>query len=358
MKFNEGMKNASPRALALYTAGLLTLIIILVVVGGDLLIYHQMRPMQILLLVIVCFGVSFLVITYVINNFIYEKIKVVYKTIQAQKGSKRRSEFKDNENILDRVQRDVESWAKDRKEELDHYKEQEVYRREFIGNISHELKTPIFNIQGYVHTLLDGGLEDPDINHKYLLRTDKSVERLISIVEDLDTITRLEAGILKLQLKRVNIVELAKEIMEMMEIKAKKNHIKIGFGKKYDKSIYVKADKDKIKQVFINLIDNAIKYGKENSKIEVRFFDMEDNILIEVADDGPGIAAEHLPRLFERFYRVDKSRARDAGGTGLGLAIVKHIMEGHEQTINVRSTVDVGTTFSFTLEKSVKEGKD
>lgn len=350
------MKSASPRALALYSAGILSLIITMVVVGGDLLFYHQMRLMQVLLLPLCCFAISYFVIIYIINRFIYEKIRVVYKTIQAQKGSKKRSEFKDNENILDRVQKDVEGWAKDRKEELDHYKAQEQYRREFIGNIAHELKTPIFNIQGYVHTLLDGGLEDPDINHKYLLRTDKSIERLISVVEDLDTITRLEVGTLKLEIKKLNIVDLAKEIMDMMEIKAKKHQMKIQFGKKYEKPILVKGDKDKLKQVFINLIDNATKYGKEGGKIEVRFFDMDKNILIEIADDGPGIAQEHLPRLFERFYRVDKSRARDQGGTGLGLAIVKHIIEAHDQTINVRSTEGVGTTFSFTLEKkNVKE---
>lgn len=349
------MKNASPRGLALYSAALLTLIITAVVVGGDILFYHQMRLVQVVLLPICCFSISYFVIIYIINRFIYEKIRVVYKTIQAQKGSKKKSEFKDNENILDRVQKDVEAWAKDRKEEVDHYKAQEQYRREFIGNIAHELKTPIFNIQGYVHTLLDGGLEDPDINHKYLLRTDKSIERLISVVEDLDTITRLETGTLKLDIKKVNIVDLAKEIMEMMEIKAKKHHVKIQFSKKYEKPIYVKGDKDKLKQVFINLIDNASKYGKEGGKVEVGFFDMDKNILVEIADDGPGIAQEHLPRLFERFYRVDKSRARDAGGTGLGLAIVKHIIDAHYQTINVRSTEGVGTTFSFTLEKNVKE---
>lgn len=346
------MKGASPRALALYSSGLLTLLISIIVIGGDFLFYKQLQLIQLVSLPVFCFTISYFVTNYIINRFIYEKIIVVYKTIQAQKGSKKMSEFKDTENILDRVQKDVESWAKDRKEELDHYKAQEQYRREFIGNIAHELKTPIFNIQGYVNTLLDGGLEDPDINHKYLLRTDKSIERLISIVEDLDTITRLEVGTLKLDIKKLNIVDLAREIMDMMEIKAKKQKMKIIFGKKYEKPIYVKGDKDKLKQVFINLIENATKYGREGGKIEVRFFDMDNNILVEIADNGPGIAQEHLPRLFERFYRVDKSRARDQGGTGLGLAIVKHIIEAHDQTINVRSTEDVGTTFSFTLEKT------
>jgi two-component system phosphate regulon sensor histidine kinase PhoR len=223
-----------------------------------------------------------------------------------------------------------------------------------LGNVSHELKTPIFNIQGYVHTLLDGGLEDEEINRKFLIRADKSVERMISVVEDLDVISRLEAGILELNIQRINIIELAKEVMEMEEMKAEKRNITIRFNERYDKPIYVMADADQIKRVYINLLDNGIKYGSADGSIKLRFYDMDQNILCEVADDGSGIEPKHLPRLFERFYRVDKARDRHTGGTGLGLSIVKHIIDAHKQTINVRSLVggNSGTTFSFTLKEA------
>ena len=260
----------------------------------------------------------------------------------------------EDSDALETVNQDVISWAENKQEEIQLLRDQEEYRRDFLGNVSHELKTPIFNIQGYVHTLLDGGLEDEEINRKFLIRADKSVERMISVVEDLDVISRLESGRLELNLQRINIVDLVKEVMEMEEMKAGKRNIAIRFNEKYDKPIYVMADDDQIRQVYINLLDNAIKYGSQDGTIKLRFYDMDQNILCEVADDGPGIAPRHLPRLFERFYRVDKARDRHAGGTGLGLSIVKHIMDAHKQTINVRSLVgdNSGTTFSFTLKKS------
>jgi len=295
-------------------------------------------------------------VSYVINQFIYEKIKLIYKTIHNLKTPK--SEIKsmllEDSDALGTVNQDVISWAENKQEEIQLLRDQEEYRRDFLGNVSHELKTPIFNIQGYVHTLLDGGLEDEEINRKFLIRADKSVERMISVVEDLDVISRLESGRLELNLQRINIVDLVKEVMEMEEMKAGKRNITIRFNEKYDKPIYVMADDDQIRQVYINLLDNAIKYGSQDGTIKLRFYDMDQNILCEVADDGPGIAPRHLPRLFERFYRVDKARDRHAGGTGLGLSIVKHIMDAHKQTINVRSLVgdNSGTTFSFTLKKS------
>lgn len=295
-------------------------------------------------------------VRYVVNEFVYEKIRLIYKTIHNLKTPKSelKKRLKEDSDILDSVNTEVVSWAETQQQEIQTLRDQEAYRRDFLGNVSHELKTPIFNIQGYVHTLLDGGLEDEEINRKFLKRADKSVERMISVVEDLDVISRLESGRLELNQQRINIVELAKDVIEIEEMKAEKRDISIKFNEKYDKPIYVMADSDQIRQVYINLLDNSIKYGSQDGTIKLRFYDMDENILCEVADDGPGIEEKHLSRLFERFYRVDKARDRHAGGTGLGLSIVKHILEAHGQSINVRSLTgeNSGTTFSFTLKKA------
>ena len=228
----------------------------------------------------------------------------------------------------------------------------ETFRREFVGNVSHELKTPIFNIQGYIHTLLDGALYDEEVNIKYLNRTVKSIDRMISIVSDLEVISSLEFNQGELDISNWDIIQLLQEIMDQNEMKAKKSSVTLGFDKDSYSPIYVSADRDQIHHVVTNLIVNSIKYGKENGATEVRVLSMGDHILVEVSDNGIGISQDNLPRLFERFYRVDKSRSRKEGGTGLGLSIVKHILEAHNQTINVRSTDDVGSTFSFTLAKS------
>ena len=221
------------------------------------------------------------------------------------------------------VTREVSEWAEQRKNEIQLLKERENFRREFIGNISHELKTPIFNIQGYLLTLLDGALDDPDINRKYLKRANKSVDRMINIIEDLEMISNLESNRVQLHCTNFNIVQLVKEVMEILEDKARQRKIKLTFKKEYDKPIKVFGDRQKIEQVLINLIHNAIKYGKEKGHVEVRFYDMHNQILTEVADDGIGIPQDDIPRIFERFYSVDKSRSRDAGGTGLGIIYCK-----------------------------------
>ena len=217
--------------------------------------------------------------------------------------------------------------------------------------MSHELKTPIFNIQGYVQTLIDGGIEDSDVNMKYLNRANKSVERMINIVEDLEVISKLETDTEELLIEKFNISIVVKEVLEQLEMQANNANISLEFTNE-SSADFVIGDKDKIQQVFMNLVSNSIKYGKKKGKTRVRFMDMEENMLIEVADNGIGIDEDSLDRLFERFYRVDKNRSRDIGGTGLGLAIVKHIIEAHDQSINVRSTKDVGSTFSFILEKA------
>ena len=254
------------------------------------------------------------------------------------------------ETDLDKVSEDVEVLTAQKEKEIDDLKLMESFRREFLGNVSHELKTPIFNIQGYIHTLLDGALHDETVNEQYLSRTSKSVDRMINIVEDLEMISKIESDRLDLEFTDWDIVSMTQDVFDQVEMKAKKRSVSLKFEKDYP-SIKVNGDRDKIMQVMFNLIVNSIKYGREGGSTEVRFYEMGENILIEVADDGIGISEDNLPRLFERFYRVDKSRSREQGGTGLGLAIVKHIIEAHKQNINVRSTEGVGTTFSFTLRK-------
>ena len=288
---------------------------------------------------------SFVIIFYLVKKFFYEKIRVIYKIIYKFKGTSSIKELDINV-----VEKEAEEWAEAKEEELRQMKKDESYRREFIGNVSHELKTPIFNIQGYVQTLLDGGLQDDTINMKYLQRADKSVERMINIVEDLEVISRLETEQSELDIQSFNINNLVNEVFEQLEMRANEMDISFELNNQSNTN-FVNGDRAKLQQVFINLVSNSIKYGKKGGKTIVRILDMDDNILVEVADNGIGIDQVSLSRLFERFYRVDKNRSREIGGTGLGLAIVKHILEGHNQTISVRSTKGVGATFSFILEK-------
>jgi len=301
---------------------------------------------QTILILLISFILIFIVIYYYIRRYIYDRVKVIYKSMRRQKGT---SEF--IESDLDKVSNDVELISSERDKEIDNLKMTESFRREFLGNVSHELKTPIFNIQGYIHTLIDGALHDEKVNMQYLSRTSKSVDRMINIVEDLEMISKIESDKLELEFNNINIVALTQEVFDQVEIKAKRRSVTLKFEKEFE-PIIVSADREKITQVMTNLIDNSIKYGKEGGSTEVRFYEMGDNILVEISDDGIGISESNLSRLFERFYRVDKSRSREQGGTGLGLAIVKHILEAHKQNINVRSTEGIGTTFSFTLQKS------
>ena len=318
---------------------------VLFVLAGSLF-YVASGTEYFLLSLVLFFWFSVVLIYQVVKLYIHSKISVIYKNIYKHKGVTR---FVDVD--VDSVEKEVENWAIQKENEILQMKASETYRREFIGNVSHELKTPIFNIQGYILTLLDGGLFDEEVNMKYLKRTSKSVDRMINIVDDLEVITRLETEETQLEIGEFNIVELAKDVLDQLELKANESKIELSIQKEI-LGEFVLGDIDKIQQVFANLVSNSIKYGKEGGRTEVRFFDMNENILIEIADDGIGISEMDLPRLFERFYRVDKNRSRKIGGTGLGLAIVKHIIEAHKQTINVRSTVDVGSTFSFILEKA------
>ena len=282
---------------------------------------------------------------FLIRKYIQKRIEILYRTIQNQKLDIT------NSFDLETSEDDVKKWLSERSAEIEHLKDTEQFRRDFLGNVSHELKTPIFNIQGYVLTLLEGALEDKEINRKYLLRTEKSVERMISIVEDLESISHLETNVEKIKFEQFDVVATCSAVLDALEDKAKQNAISIIFDKEYA-PILAQADEQKISQVLTNLLVNSIKYGNQNGITKVRFFDMNDVVLVEVSDDGIGIQEPHLARLCERFYRVDDSRSREKGGTGLGLSIVKHIIESHQQTLNIRSTVGVGSTFSFTLKKA------
>jgi len=296
---------------------------------------------------------SFIIVYYTLNTFLFEKINPIYKTIENISLTKEELRKKlEGKDVIQEVNSMVINWARNKTKEIKKLRRLERYRKEFIGNVSHELKTPIFNIQGYVLTLLDGALDDKEINREYLKRTEKSINRMISIIEDLESISRLETGELKLEHESFEIVQLVRDIYDLQEITSSKYDIELSFDRKYDKAIQVKADKDRITEVLNNLIVNSIYYGNKGGKTTVSFDEMGDAILVIVSDDGIGIKEDEIPRLFERFYRTDKSRSRDMGGTGLGLSIVKHIIEAHNQTITVRSTPGVGSSFSFTLAKS------
>lgn len=252
---------------------------------------------------------------------------------------------------IDRLHAEVSYILSHREKEIEQVQKLENYRKEFLGNVSHELKTPIFNIQGYLATLIDGGINDTKINIEYLKRADKSVDRMIHIIDDLETISQLETGALSLEIEKINLIEIAQDSCKQTEIQAQKKNISLKIISKKD-TLKVWADKHRIKQVFSNLLTNSIKYGKENGETLIVFTSEETKINISISDNGIGISPQYVPRVFERFFRVDKGRSREQGGTGLGLSIVKHIIEAHQQSIEVTSTENEGTTFTFSLPKA------
>lgn len=296
---------------------------------------------------------SFVVFYYLIEKYIYSKIKLIYKLIHNLKlGRDLRDALGEHvsSDPINDVEQEVKEWAKQKTTEIDGLRNQEKFRREFLSNISHEFKTPLFAIQGYIEALQDDDFEDREMARQFLEKASKNVDRLSYLIKDLDEISKLESGEMPINYTKFKINDLIKEIFEASEMKAKKHNIKLVFKQKYDEGIWVNADREKISQVLINLIDNALKYGKEDGETAVSLFNLHDQVLIEITDDGLGIEEKYLPRLFERFFRTDTSRSRQIGGSGLGLAIVKHIIEAHQQTINVRSTEGLGSTFGFTLE--------
>jgi len=349
------MRNITPKQLAFYLSSGVAGTVAVALLASLFFGYGNINLLVLGGVTLLTGMVSYLSFRYALDRFIYRKIKLIYKTIHQLKVKTQSEELKrrirESSDVIGEVNDEVLEWAQHRRAEIEELKKLEEYRRDFIGNLSHELKTPIFNIQGYITTLVEGGKEDREILDKYLTNTEKNVERMISLVEDLDTIHKLESGRIHMDFEKFDVVALSKEVVEMLEIKAQQKNATISWKEDYRTPIWVYADKNSIKQVFTNLIVNSIVYGNEGGQTKLSFYDMDENILIEVADDGPGIEEKHLSRLFERFYRVDKSRSRHQGGTGLGLSIVKHIIEAHQQTINVRSTTGRGSTFSFTLKK-------
>jgi two-component system, OmpR family, phosphate regulon sensor histidine kinase PhoR len=296
---------------------------------------------------------SFFVLQYRVEYFIYRRVKKIYDDVSILDSSTLRNQSITTDMAT--LTKEVKKFATDKKLEIEMLKEREEYRREFLGNVSHELKTPLFTVQGYISTLLDGAMKDKLVRKKYLERAEKGVERLIYIVQDLDMITKLEIGDVNLDLTEYDIVEEIQIVFDLLEMKASKKDILLLFDKKYTKPIYVRADQEKIHQVITNLVDNSIKYGKIGGSTEIGIEDVINNkVIINITDNGEGIEKQNIPRLFERFYRVDKSGARSEGGSGLGLSIVKHIIEAHNERIYVESTFGKGTQFSFTLQKALK----
>ncbi len=344
------MKIKRTYSFAYWTASFITLFIIgTLLISAYLFLDVTLNTTYLLTFTAVIFCFTFIIIQYRLEKFIYKRIKKIYDRVSILD----RSDFNKTAitSDIDALSREVQKFAEFNQEQIASLNLRENYRREFLGNVSHELKTPLFTVQGYLLTLADGAINDKKITKKYLKRANKGVERLISIVKDLDLISKLESADLSINKKPINILELTQDVFELLEMKAKKRNISMHFNKHYIYPIMVIADSEKIQQVLINLIVNAIKYSKKNGTIMVSFEKKETKVLVKVIDDGEGIKKEYLPRLFERFYRVDQSRSRDQGGSGLGLSIVKHILESHHEQIFVKSEYGKGSEFSFTLEK-------
>ena len=341
-------KNLSPQQLSAFTALILSIPISL-----GIWIIEPDWKIAVGSLVLTFLG-SYLLIRTVLESFIYRKIKLIYKFIYQTKASKREETYYKYilpQKGIDDVREDVEKWAEQRSAEIELLKNNEAYRKEFLQNLAHEFKRPIFAIQGYVDTLLSGAMESTDVRKRFLENTASNVDRMVNLVKDLDEISRLESGEQPLYKENFVIQELIKEVYETLSIKTTAKNIKCSIKKGCEYPITVFADQEKIRQVMNNLLENAVKYGKQDGTIVASIYRTDDeHVLIEFSDDGIGIAEEHLPRIFERFYRTDRGRSRDKGGTGLGLAICKHIIEAHGQTMHVRSKLDVGTTIGFTLD--------
>jgi two-component system, OmpR family, phosphate regulon sensor histidine kinase PhoR len=346
------MRITSSRKLSIIIGLIVALLTAVGATTGFLLIKISDQYFIVVLLSFIVFITSFFIVSLLVNNFMFRNIKPLYKilendlslAINSINNGKRKDIVRD-------LQNNVPDWALGKVKEIDQLRQLEKYRREFLGNVSHELKTPIFNIQGYILTLLDGGLKDKSINKKYLKKAAKSVNRMISIVNDLESIARLESGELKLNITHFSIVRLIEDVFEEQDSFAKENKIRLRFKRYQEKAMFVEADKERIFEVVNNLITNSIKYGKKDGETTVDVIDLKNHIVVEISDNGIGISEKDLPRIFERFYRTDNGRLHEMRGSGLGLSIVKHILEAHNQTISVQSKLKEGTNFSITLKK-------
>ncbi len=333
-----------------YTSALITIFMTLTM-GVFFYVHGEINYLYLIAFFIICYLFSFFIIQHRVEKFIYRRVKKIYDDVRLLDATSfnRQKITTDMETLT----KEVERFAEIKKIEIEALKGRENYRKEFMGNVSHELKTPLFTVQGYILTLLDGAMKDKSVRKKYLQRASKGVERLIYIVKDLDMITKLEVGDLELDSQPFNIVETVQNVFDLLEMKAAKKNVVLEFDKEYNEPIMVNADQERIQQVLTNLFENSIKYGSKDGTTEVSIEDLIKNkVIVRVTDNGEGIAAEHIPRLFERFFRVNKSGSRKEGGSGLGLAIVKHLIDAHGEKIYVESQLGIGSEFSFTLEKA------
>jgi two-component system phosphate regulon sensor histidine kinase PhoR len=343
------VKNISPGQLSFFTA------LSMAVPVGLLVYVLEKKWLLASVTFIVILGGGYLLISWMLEKFIYRKIKLIYKFIQQTKATRKEETYYKYilpQKSIDDVRKDVEAWATENRMEIELLRKNEQFRKDFLQNLSHELKTPVFAIQGYVDTLLNGALENKDVNRRFLEKTSTNISRLTNLLMDLDQISRLERGELKLDKKNFIIQDLFKEVFESISIMAENKNIQFSIKKGCESPLMVNADKERIRQVLLNLVENSIKYGKTNGVITASMYNVDGkHILVELSDDGIGIPERHLQRVFERFYRTEEGRSMDVTGSGLGLAICKHIIEAHGQTIHVRSTEDIGTTIGFTLDR-------
>jgi two-component system phosphate regulon sensor histidine kinase PhoR len=347
-------KNLSPRQLAAFTALALSLPISL-----GILYLERNWVIALVSFSLIAIG-SYFLIFFIIQQFIYRKLKLIYKFIYRTKASKKQEMYYKYilpQKSIDDVREDVEAWGEQQRREIELLKRNESFRKEFLQNLSHEFKTPVFAIQGYIETLLQGAMEDPEVNERFLRKASKNLERLAHLIQDLDEISRLERGELKLHKQNFVIQDLVREVFETLSLKGEQHQIQFSIKKGCEPPLIVFADKEKIRQVIINLVDNSIKYGRTGGSTVASMYHTDGkNILVEISDDGMGISDANLSRIFERFYRTAEGRSRDVKGSGLGLSICKHIVEAHGHSIHVRSTEGVGTTIGFTLSARTQAG--
>jgi two-component system phosphate regulon sensor histidine kinase PhoR len=336
---------------ALLSALYLTLLAVIIGSISYYIISKNLGIGNIIIAIILLFLISFFIIQYRAEHFIYRRLKKIYQEVSILNVNdlKRESATTD----IDKLSKSMQKFVEGKRLEIKSLTERDSFRRDFLGNVAHELKTPLFTVQGYILTLIEGAVNDKEIRMKYLNRANKGVERLVAVIKDLDMIARLENEGTSLNIEVFNILELIQNVFDLFEMKAKKRNISLKFDKVYEFPVFVKGDIEKIEQVLINLVVNSIKYGNPNGTTFVGVESYSDKkFIIKVIDNGEGIQKEHISRLFERFYRVDQSRSREQGGSGLGLSIVKHIVEAHNENILLKSTYGKGSEFSFTLEKA------
>ena len=344
----------SPTLLALYTSMAVAIFSTAIFLCVNLIFDFKILFLYYCISLFIIFIISFFLFRFVMLRFVYSKIKIIYKTIGRPLKFQTDIQERSSSNLIKTVERDVAEWAINKNKQIRDLRKIEQYRKDFVGNVSHELKTPIFNAQGYIETILDSDLDDPKFIKSYLEKANSNIERLETIVTDLLEISKFESGRIELQKEAFDLVKLIKKVFFQYQHLTQQNKTQLKIHSE-ENEVFVFADTKRITQVLENLISNSIKYGRENGHTDIYIHDLDEQFLIEIIDDGPGIAAEHLPRLFERFFRADKSRNRKINGTGLGLSIVKNIIDAHEQTINVSSELEKGTTFSFTLQKYIPD---